>query len=173
MAAGYESRAVLVMAYSRIFGILDRELTQHLAFSFSIAENLTAPGSTTLRANDCFRFTVWAANNSGIPLKSVEGTIRPTGLADFNPTDFVIQHLSPKKRKHIASIDARVTRLLHKDVVRFSRIGVVTVAVSADLSRFRLEKSRPLTYIKSASNTKPPQKEPTLFGVPLLRKCKG
>jgi hypothetical protein len=164
---------VLVMAYSRIFGILDRELTQHLAFAFSIAENLTAPGSTTLRANDSFRFTVWATNNSGIPLKAVEGSIRPTGLADFSPTDFTIQHLSPKKRKHIATIDARVTRLMHKDVVRFSRIGIVTVAVSADLSRYRLEKSQPLTYIKSAHDAATAPKAPTLFGVPLLRKCKS
>lgn len=138
------------MAYSRIFGILDLELTRHVAFCFSIAENLDRPGSSTVRPNERFRFEVWAINNSEIPLKTVQGEVRSTSLTEFPTTGFRITDLHPHQREPIATIEGRVIRNPGKGCLLFHQIGVVTASLSPDLSRYRVEKSRPLTYVKSA-----------------------
>lgn len=138
------------MAHTRILGILGLELAQHLSFSFSIEENLTDPACTTIRTNDHFRFKVWITNKSAIPLKTLQGTIAPSSLADFTTTPFQLESLGPKKRRLIATLEGRVVSLPKRSVVRFNQIGAVNVSVSADLSRFRLEKSSPLTYLHSA-----------------------
>jgi hypothetical protein len=136
---------------SRIFGILDMELSRRLSFCFSIDENLTRPGSTTIRRKDRFRFSVWVRNDSAIPLRNVRGTIHPTALASFESTCFEIAELPPACRRRLASgIEAEIIRGGAKGCVRFHLIGEVTVSTSADLSRFRFEKSRPLTYVQSA-----------------------
>ena len=136
---------------SRIFGILEMELSQQLSFCFSIDENLSRPGSTTIRRQDRFLFSVWVRNDSAIPLRNVRGTIHPTPLASFDPTTFEIAELPPAGRRKLASgILAEIIRAGAKGCVRFHLIGHVTVSTTADLSQFRFEKSRPLTYVQSA-----------------------
>jgi hypothetical protein len=138
------------MAYSRVFGILDLEISQHLSFSFTVAENLTSPGLATVRANDRFRFHVWVENRSAIPLKLIEGTVQPTLFADFEPCRFLLPQLNPGKRRRVATIEGKVARVAEGEPVRFHQLGRVQVAASPDLSHVRLERSSPLVYVKTA-----------------------
>lgn len=138
------------MAYSRVFGILDLELSQHLSFSFTVAENLTSPELATVRANDRFRFHVWVENRSAIPLRSVDGTVHPTLFANFEPCRFHLPQLNPGKRRRVATIEGKVTRVAEGEPVRFHQLGRVQVAASPDLSHLRVERSTPLVYVKSA-----------------------
>lgn len=138
------------MAYSRIFGVLDLELSQHLVFSFSIAEHLTRPGSTTIRPKDAFRFGVWVENKSAIPLRALTGIIRPTLLAEFPETRFELAQLNPDRLRCLANIEAQAQIACWKGCVPFDQIGMVEVTAIPDLSRFRIEKLKPLKYKKSA-----------------------
>ncbi len=138
------------MTYSRIYGILDLELSQHLTFSFSIDENLTTPGRLMVHAGDQFRFFVWVTNNSAIPLRDLEGVVTHSSLAKFPETGFSVDRLAPGKRKKIATIEGQIVRLPRRSIVRFNQIGLVHVEVQPDLSRYRLEKSRPLTFLQIA-----------------------
>jgi len=138
------------MAYSRVFGILDLELNRHLSFAFSIEENLTRPGSTWVRPGDRFRFRVWAINDSAIPLKSLNGTVSPTNFTHFDKTTFVLPQLAPKRRKLVGSIEATVVPRFGRSELRVDQIGRVRATSSVDLSRFRIETSGALTFIKSA-----------------------
>ena len=138
------------MTYSRVFGILDLELNQHLSFAFSIQENVTRPGSSWVRPGDRFYFLVWAINNSAIPLKSLQGTVNQTTFTQFETASFVLSQLGPNKRKRVAFIEATAVARFGKSGLRVDQIGRVQASSSVDLSRFRIETSGSLTYIKSA-----------------------
>jgi len=131
---------------SRLMGVLDHELSRHLAFDYSISEIMTRPGSTLVQPKDRFRFSVWAVNNSGIGLADLRGMIGPTTLARFTPAPFELARLRPGERRLIATIEAEIVGNPGRRFVRLSMIGSVRVSACADLSEYRISKSTPLTY---------------------------
>jgi len=131
---------------SRIFGVLDYEVGRDLGFSFTISENLTRPGSTTLRPKDRFRFSVWVTNDSAMVLRWLRGLVEPTALAGFTPQPFAVPRLLPGERLRIATIEARIAPCPGGRIVRLDRIGDVSVSTTADVSAYRFRTSKPLSY---------------------------
>ena len=138
------------MAYSRIFGILDLELSQYLLLSFTIEEHLTRPGSTTILPKDRFRFGVLVENNSAIPLRNIEGIVRPTALAQFPETRFDIAQLAPERKRTVCTLEALASAPCWKGCLPFDQIGTVELTAIPDLSLYRIEKLKPLKYRRSA-----------------------
>lgn len=135
---------------ARLFNVLDAELSKALAFSFTISENLTRPGSTSVRAKDRFRFTVWATNHASIDLKWLRGMIEPTAVARFVPLPFSLARLRPQERALLGTVEAEIVPTRGTGFIELKLIGSVRATTSPDLSRFRIRKSQPLTYVRSA-----------------------
>ena len=118
---------------SRIFGMLELELSKHLSFSFCGSNGEPLVECKALRVQDGFEFTIWARNDTGFPFKGIRGTIAPTQYARFASVDFNVPVLEALESVPLATIQGVILALPPGRTV-LDHIATVSISAAADLS---------------------------------------
>jgi hypothetical protein len=128
---------------SRILGVLERELSKQLSFTFC---DLTVDDPAKLRLQDNVGFAVWVRNDAEFPLGTVWGLIEPTTVAQFRPVRFRLARLKPGEAQQVATIEALIVgQPNHGRVI--DQLATVDVSATADLSELVFaEWEKPLVY---------------------------
>jgi len=118
---------------SRIFGMLEMELSKHLTFTICGANGEPLADCKRLRVQDGFDLTLWVRNDTGFPFRGIRGTVSPSVYTRFKPVDFHVGTLEAQESVPLVRIQGLVTALPPR-VSLLDHIATVSVSASADLS---------------------------------------
>ena len=119
------------MAFSsRILGLLERELSKQLTFSFC---DLSVADARRLTLQDPLSFSVWVRNDAEFTLQSISGSITPASYAEFRTSQFRVARLRPHESQQIATVEALIVDRPPEGFI-LDAIGNVNVSASIDLS---------------------------------------
>lgn len=145
---------------SRIFGMIEMELSRQLSFTLTLQETGRRLGVDPrgIRVGDTVRFKVTARNDADFKIRSIRGGISPTRFIDFEPLNFLIAELQPGSGVVVATIDAHVLGLPQRGQL-VDQFASISLSAGADLSNFIFQEwEKPVTYV--ARPGQPPARGP-------------
>jgi hypothetical protein len=143
-----QSHEEVAMSFSsRVLGVIERELSKQLSFSF---RDLTVDDPARLSLQDNIGFAVWIRNDADFPLSTIWGLIEPTAVTQFRPIRFRIGTLRPRESQQVATIEALIIGQPDHGIL-LDQLGTVDVSATADLSEIVFaEWDKPLVYAPAA-----------------------
>lgn len=119
---------------SRIYGMIEMELSRQLSFTLALDTRHTPNiDPRRIRIGDAIRFSVTARNDADFKIRSIRGGVAPTACVRFRPVNFVIPELPPGAFAVVATLDALVTALPKTGTV-MDQAATISLSAGADLA---------------------------------------
>ena len=120
---------------SRIFGMIEMELSKQLSFTLTLQETDRVLGtdSRRIRLGDTIRFTVTGRNDADFTIRSIRGGVAPSRFVRFRPVNFGVAELRPGRTVVVATIEALVVALPERGMLT-DQVAKISLSAGADLS---------------------------------------
>jgi hypothetical protein len=142
---------------SRIFGMIEMELSKQLSFTLTLKETDHALGADPrrVRIGDTIRFTVTGRNDAEFRLRSIRGGITPCKYVQFRPTNFVITEMPGGSTALVATIDALVLAIPERGNL-MDQVATISLSAGADLSNLVFQEwEKPVNYATRSDQRSP------------------
>ena len=134
---------------SRIFGMIEMELSKQLSFTLTLQETDRKLGADPrrIRVGDTIRFSVTARNDAEFKIRSIRGGVAPSHFVRFRPVNFVVAELPSGTKAVVATIDALVVSLPERGVL-MDHVATISLSAGADLSNLVFQEwEKPVVFV--------------------------